>query len=86
MEEPRLLLITDEDRQSFKRLDHYLVQRFPDLSRSLIKKIFDNGDITATQDQKLELKKRLISTDRYKPMFILSKFNCLDNAIIALNG
>lgn len=57
MEEPRLLLITDEDRQSFKRLDHYLVQRFPDLSRSLIKKIFDNGDITATQDQKLELKK-----------------------------
>lgn len=57
MEEPRLLSVTDADKSSFKRLDHFLVHYCPDLSRSLLKKIFDSGDIISPQGQKLELKK-----------------------------
>lgn len=47
--------ITQED-ESFKRLDLYLVEKLPDLSRSLIKKLFEKGKITSNEG-KVELKK-----------------------------
>ena len=34
--------ISPEDLQAHKRLDSFLAQRFPDLSRSLIKKLFQD--------------------------------------------
>ena len=47
--------ISPEDLQAHKRLDSYLAQRFPDISRSLIKKLFQDQHILS--DVKLELKK-----------------------------
>ncbi|MCO4755981.1 MAG: RluA family pseudouridine synthase [Bacteriovoracaceae bacterium] len=47
--------ISPEDLQAHKRLDSFLAQRFPDLSRSLIKKLFQDKHILS--DVKLELKK-----------------------------
>lgn len=47
--------ITKQDLIDFKRLDAYLSKMIPDLSRSLIKKLFENGSITS--NNKIELKK-----------------------------
>jgi 23S rRNA pseudouridine1911/1915/1917 synthase len=47
--------ISAEDAE-FKRLDLLLVSKLPDLSRSLIKKLFDKGNITG-ESGKVELKK-----------------------------
>lgn len=57
MEEQILELTISEEDQSFKRLDAYLADAIPDLSRSLIKKLFLDGKITSTNPTKLELKK-----------------------------
>ncbi|MBC75681.1 MAG: RNA pseudouridine synthase [Halobacteriovoraceae bacterium] len=54
-EETIVFTITEEDLQEHKRLDSFLAKRFPDLSRSLIKKLFQDDHIQA--DVKLELKK-----------------------------
>lgn len=56
-DEIRSLVVTEEDRLLFKRLDLFLVSKLNDISRSLIKKIFDNDDITSPLGTKLELKK-----------------------------
>ena len=47
--------ITQEDLDQFKRLDLYLASKFPDLSRSLIKKLFDDKKFTSSNP--IELKK-----------------------------
>lgn len=50
-----LLEVSQEEAAEFKRLDQYLCHKLPQLSRSLIKKLFDDGRFTS--DSKLELKK-----------------------------
>jgi len=47
--------ISEDDLSQFKRLDQYLSHQLPDLSRSLIKKLFEDGHITSSS--KIELKK-----------------------------
>lgn len=50
------VLVTVDDRENFKRLDAYLVSKFPQYSRSLIKKFFEQGFFTC-ESAKLDLKK-----------------------------
>lgn len=51
-------LITSEDLNEFNRLDAYLAAKTKDISRSLIKKLFQKGHITVSDEAvKLELKK-----------------------------
>ena len=54
-EEVLKLIITDEDHNNFKRLDAYLADKCTDISRTNIKKLFEQGKIKSTQ--KLEIKK-----------------------------
>lgn len=49
------ITITKEDAENFKRLDTLLASRLPDLSRNLIKKLFEQGHFKS--EHKLELKK-----------------------------
>ncbi len=49
------LTINQQDLSEFKRLDAFLANKFPEYSRNLIKKLFEDGHITS--DTKLELKK-----------------------------
>lgn len=49
--------IHQSDLDSFKRLDAWLASKIPDLSRSLIKKLFEQGSISSADEIKLELKK-----------------------------
>ncbi len=51
------ILITDEDRQQFRRLDQCLTERFPEIHRSLLKKLFEDDlvEITNSPDQKIKL-------------------------------
>lgn len=49
-------VISKEDIDSNKRLDAFLSQKFPELSRSLIKKLYQDGHIESSAS-KLELKK-----------------------------
>jgi 23S rRNA pseudouridine1911/1915/1917 synthase len=49
------IIIGPEEADSFKRLDQFLSSKFPDISRSLIKKLYEDGHITS--NDKLELKK-----------------------------
>lgn len=51
----QILIITEEDKSSFKRLDQFLAKKLPDLSRSLIKKLYEDGHFNS--EHKLELKK-----------------------------
>ena len=46
--------VTEEDRQCFKRTDHFLIDRIPWLGRSLLKKFSSKGKISPAN---LELKK-----------------------------
>lgn len=48
-------IITKEDLESHKRLDAYLASKLTDISRTLIKKMFEEGHFTS--DGKLEIKK-----------------------------
>lgn len=41
------LTITNEDREEFKRLDVFLAQKLPQFSRSTIKRLFEDEDISA---------------------------------------
>lgn len=56
MESDVKISVSAEDASKHKRLDSYLAEKFPDLSRSLIKKLFQDGHITSDA-AKLELKK-----------------------------
>jgi 23S rRNA pseudouridine1911/1915/1917 synthase len=49
--------ITTEDREHYKRLDHWLVNKVPFLSRTTLKRLFELQAITAEPTLKLELKK-----------------------------
>lgn len=55
-EDVALLLVEESDLQQHKRLDSFLSAKFPDISRSLVKKLFIDGHVQA-EGQKLELKK-----------------------------
>ncbi len=54
-EEGFLLVVTEEDHSEFKRLDHFISAKLPELSRSYLKNLFEKGRITS--DVKLSLKK-----------------------------
>ena len=47
--------LNEEDLNEFKRLDVYLSKKLPDTSRSLIKKLFEDGKFQS--ESKIELKK-----------------------------
>lgn len=49
------LIITEEDKGKFKRLDQFLAEKLPEFSRSLIKKLFEDGHFSS--ETKIELKK-----------------------------
>lgn len=49
------LTITEDDLAEFKRLDACLSHKLPEISRSLVKKLFEDGAFTS--DTKIELKK-----------------------------
>ena len=49
--------VSETDRQEFKRLDQFLAERIPTLSRSTIKRLFEEDQISISPEQKLELKK-----------------------------
>lgn len=55
--EARVFLVTSVDREQFRRLDHWLVAKLPDLSRSTIKRLFDDGNITTLDGRNLSLNK-----------------------------
>lgn len=55
--EERVLTVSAAHRDEFRRLDHWLVAQLPDLSRSTIKRLFDDGNITATDGKPLSLNK-----------------------------
>lgn len=55
--ESRQFVIQSIDKNEFKRLDHWLVHKLPDLSRSTIKRLFEDGNITATDGRVLSLNK-----------------------------
>jgi 23S rRNA pseudouridine1911/1915/1917 synthase len=48
--------VTQEDREEFKRLDLYLVHKLPQFSRSTIKRLFEDEQITSFE-RSLELKR-----------------------------
>ena len=51
-------IITEQDKDSFKRLDQYLSSKLEDQSRSFLKMIFEKGLITSPNaKKKIELKK-----------------------------
>jgi 23S rRNA pseudouridine1911/1915/1917 synthase len=49
------IIVSEEDRQNFKRLDVFLVDRLPQFSRSTIKRLFEDEDISS--EIKLSLNK-----------------------------
>lgn len=53
----RIFSVTAEDREAFRRLDHWLVAKLPDLSRSTIKRLFDDDNITTVDGKPLSLNK-----------------------------
>lgn len=55
-DEVKTFVIQESDLQNFKRLDAYLSSNLPDISRSLIKKLFEDGHIQC-DSWKPELKK-----------------------------
>lgn len=56
-EGPLALEVNEDDLQNFKRLDQFLHHHLPDYSRTYLKKIFQDGKVTAFDATKLELKK-----------------------------
>ena len=56
LDEERIFRITQEDHQEFKRLDHFLSKKCPDLSRTFIKSLFEKGLLESSY-KKIELKR-----------------------------
>ncbi len=50
------IIIEAQDREEFKRLDLFLVHKLPQFSRSTIKRLFEDEQITSPQGE-LELKR-----------------------------
>lgn len=55
MQNPISLVISEDDHKQFKRLDALLAEKLPTLSRSLIKKLYERGHFSSTQN--IELKR-----------------------------
>ena len=55
--ETQSISVTEDDIQNFKRLDQFLASKLPDLSRSIIKNLFEKDQIFAESGEKIELKK-----------------------------
>lgn len=53
----RVLKVSEEDRAQFRRLDQWLVAQLPDLSRTTIKRLFDDENITTLDGRSLSLSK-----------------------------
>ncbi len=53
----RIIIVSEEDRETYRRLDHWLVAKLPDLSRSTIKRLFDDENITTVDGKTLSLNK-----------------------------
>lgn len=47
--------LSDDDLKSYKRLDQFLAEKIPDISRTFLKELFEKGNIFSTE--KIELKK-----------------------------
>lgn len=56
-EAPRVLTISEQDRQQFRRLDLYLASQITDLSRTTIKRLFEDENITSVDGRALSLSK-----------------------------
>lgn len=53
----RILTVGEADRSQFRRLDQWLVAQLPDLSRTTIKRLFDDENITTVDGRSLSLSK-----------------------------
>lgn len=53
----RVFTITTSDKDAYRRLDLWLVAKLPDLSRSTIKRLYEDGNITTTEGKTLSLNK-----------------------------
>lgn len=56
-EAPRVFTVTEEARTIHRRLDQWLVSVLPDLSRTTVKRLFEDENITAVSGVKLNLNK-----------------------------
>lgn len=54
---PRSFTVTAEDRAAYRRLDLYLAAKISDLSRTTIKRLFEDDNITAADGVSLSLSK-----------------------------
>ena len=54
---PRSFTVTDEDRAAYRRLDQYLAAKISDLSRTTIKRLYEDDNITTTDGKSLSLSK-----------------------------
>lgn len=57
MEESLLLKVTQEDIENFKRLDQWLASKLENTSRTLVKSLFERGEIEVSGDNTTEIKK-----------------------------
>ncbi|MEX1098975.1 MAG: pseudouridine synthase, partial [Bacteriovoracaceae bacterium] len=56
-EDVKVFVVKEADLKKHARLDSYLSQMLPDISRSLIKKLFNDKHISSDSNVKIELKK-----------------------------
>ena len=56
-EAPRTYIVTEDDRQNFRRLDLWLTDKITDLSRTTIKRLFEDDNISAVDGKSLSLSK-----------------------------
>ncbi len=57
----RCFTVNEAERTQFRRLDQWLVAQLPDLSRTTIKRLFDDGNITTLDGRSLSLSKMPVS-------------------------
>jgi 23S rRNA pseudouridine1911/1915/1917 synthase len=55
--EETLFIVSSSDVENYKRIDLFLTSKIPDISRNLLKKLFEKGHIFFKDESKLELKK-----------------------------
>lgn len=57
MEEELLLKVTEEDIENFKRLDQWLASKLENTSRTLVKSLFERGEIELSDKNTTEVRK-----------------------------
>lgn len=57
MEESLLLKVSQEDIENFKRLDQWLTSKLENTSRTLVKSLFERGEIELSEENTTEIKK-----------------------------